>query len=76
MTTRASGRWISAPIPCESAAGRKPITATMAETMIARNRISQPRTIASRIGIPSARVCRIEETRTTPFSTLTPKTAM
>src|SRR2546428_379628 len=48
MTTRARGRWISAPIPCESAAGRKPITAPTAATTIGRNRISHPRAIASR----------------------------
>src|SRR5258707_717343 len=42
MNTRASGRWISAPMPWDRAAGRKPITATIADTTIERNRISQP----------------------------------
>ena len=35
MTTRASGFWISEPMPWLRAAGRKPMTATMAETMMA-----------------------------------------
>ena len=75
-TTRASGRWISAPMPVDSAAGRNPITATMPDTTIGRKRISHPRSIASRIGNPSPYACRIDDTSTTPFSTLTPKTAM
>ncbi len=52
------------------------MTATMAETMIGRKRISPPRTTASRSGRPSSYARRIDETSTTPFSTLTPKTAM
>ena len=63
ITTRASGRWISAPIPCESAAGKKPITATMPDTTIGRKRIWQPRRIASRGESPSSRAWRIDETR-------------
>src|SRR5262249_13641017 len=76
ITTRASGRWISEPIPWESAAGRKPTTATMADTTMGRKRITHPRTMASRGGRPSAWAWRMEDTSTTPLSTLTPKTAM
>src|SRR5436309_3326064 len=73
---RGSGRWISDPIPRDRAAGRNPMTATIADTTIARKRIARPRSMASRVGWPSSCACRIEETSTTPLSTLTPNTAM
>ena len=44
--------------------------------MIGRKRISQPRMIDSCKDRPSSAAWSMEETRTTPFRTLTPKTAM
>ncbi len=69
MTTRASGRWISAPIPWDSAAGRNPDRGdddgTKPDLASVDNRFvfREPLVV---------RLADRRKTRTTPFSTLTP----
>ena len=52
MTTVASGRCTSAPVPVASAIGTKPSDATSAVISTGRSRVSAPRTIASSSGAP------------------------
>ena len=48
MTTVASGRWTSAPAPCERAIGTKPSAATSAVIMTGFSRVAAPRRIDGR----------------------------
>ena len=76
ITTVASGRCTSAPVPVASAIGTKPSAATSAVISTGRRRVAQPSRIARSTGAPSARSWRMNDTITRPLSTATPESAM
>ncbi len=77
MTTVASGRCTSAPVPCDSAIGRNPMAATSAVISTGFRRSAAPAMVASRMPRPSrSRSARMAASMTTPLSTATPKSAM
>ena len=76
MTTVASGRCTSAPVPVARAIGMNPNEATNAVIKTGRRRVSDPCRIASSKGSPSSRRFSMNEIITMPFSTATPERAM
>jgi hypothetical protein len=76
MTTVASGRWTSAPVPVAMAIGMKPSDATRAVISTGRRLPSEPSRIACSTVRPSSRSLRMKEISTSPFSTATPDSAM
>ncbi len=76
MTTVASGRCTSEPVPVAIAIGTKPSEATSAVMRTGRSRVRHPRRIAASRGSPSRRNWLMNETITSPLSTATPDKAM
>ena len=77
ITTVASGRCTSAPAPCESAIGRKPMDATVAVISTGFSRDPAPVTMASRSPSPSSsRRARMAASMTMPLSVAIPKSAI
>ena len=80
ITTVASGRCTSAPVPVFKAIGKKPRLATRAVIMIGRRRISAPSMIAPVNLLASLPRCLqrslIKASITKPFSTATPDSAI
>src|SRR6267143_902870 len=76
ITTMASGRCVCAPIPCESAAGNKPIMATSVVIMPARRRFCAAERAAASMGSPPLRSCRKYVTISSASCTAMPKMEM
>ena len=76
MTTVASGRCTSAPVPVDRAIGTNPREATRAVMSTGRSLFNEPSTIASSDGIPCSRNWLIRVTITRPLRTATPARAM
>ena len=76
ITTVASGRCTSAPVPVASAIGKNPSDATKAVISTGLRRVSDPSTTAGFKSIPSSRSLLMKEIITTPFNTATPERAM
>jgi hypothetical protein len=76
MTTVASGRCTSAPVPVAIAIGMKPSEATSAVMSTGRRRVNAPSRIAASSATPSSRSVRMYEIITNPLSTATPESAM
>src|SRR6267378_2454538 len=74
--TTANGRWVSEPMPCDSAAGNKPSPAIRAVIRIGRRRSTAPSTTALSSGLPRRTKSTICSTMITPFCTEIPATAM
>ncbi len=72
----AKGRWVSEPISCESAMGRRPSIASMAVISTVRRRCMEPWRTASTTLRPPACSCWNTESITTPLSTAWPESAM
>ncbi len=72
MITNAKGRWVSDPMPCETAAGTRPSPASKAVMSRARSRMLTPLRMSSLIVIGSSSCCNCRKvaTRSTPFSTV------
>ena len=76
MTTVASGRCTSAPVPVARAIGTKPRAATKAVIATGRSRVRAPSRTASGIAVPYATSARMWFSSTKPFRTATPESAM
>jgi hypothetical protein len=76
MTTVASGRCTSAPVPVFNAMGRKPTDATKPIIRIGLSLSRAPRMIALSSDTPSRTRSRIADTMMTPVSTATPHRVM
>ena len=76
ITTVASGRCTSAPVPVAKAIGRKPSDATNAVISTGRSRVRAPSRMATSSGLPCSRSWLMNVTSTKPFSTATPDNAM
>ena len=76
ITTVASGRCTSAPIPVANAIGIKPKDATKAVITIGRKRVVAPWRMASSRVFPCSLNVEKNDTRTRPFSTATPDKAI
>ncbi len=76
ITTVASGRCTSAPVPVAIAMGTKPSEATRAVISTGRSRVSAPSVTASGTLAPCSRKVLIQEIMTRPLSTATPDSAM
>ena len=76
MTTVASGRCTSAPVPVARAIGTKPRAATKAVIATGRSRVRAPSRTASGIAVPSSTSARMWFSSTKPFRTATPESAM
>src|SRR6266849_1137102 len=74
--TTANGRWVSEPMPWDSAAGNKPNPAISAVIRIGRSRSTAPSTTALSSGLPRRTKSTICSTMITPFCTEIPATAM
>ena len=55
ITTTASGRWVSAPMACDSAIGSSPSIASNAVIRTVRSRVKLPCSTASISGMPDSR---------------------
>src|SRR5436305_1188805 len=76
ITVVAKGFCTSAPVPCASAIGTKPIAGTNPVMTTARILSAMPLRIASAIGAPFSIRSRIAVITTSPFSTATPARQM
>ena len=76
MTTVASGRCTSAPVPCESATGMNPRLATSAVMSTGRRRSRAPSAAATAGAAPCWRARCTVVSSTSPLSTATPNRAM
>ncbi len=76
ITTVASGRCTSAPVPVASAIGMKPRLATRAVIKTGRTRSIAPPMMAPSMSSPSSSCLRIALIITSPLRTATPESAM
>ena len=66
--TTANGRWVSLPIPWESAAGTRPSAARLAVISTGLSRSRAPARMASSSGSPRPRRSAMAESTSTPLS--------
>ena len=76
MTTVASGRWTSAPMPVLKAIGTKPSAATSVVISTGRRRVRAASSTACSRSMPRCLSRRIVETSSMSSSTATPESAM
>ncbi len=76
ITTVATGRCTSAPVPVAMAIGTKPSDATSAVISTGRRRVRAPVVTAASSGWPASRRVRMNDSITSPFSTATPDSAI